>query len=40
VKDNGNINSTTDFGQEITQSSSSKTLNQHTFGIELGGGFD
>jgi hypothetical protein len=40
VKDNANINSTTDFGQEITQSSSSKTLNQHTFGIELGGGFD
>jgi hypothetical protein len=40
VKDNGNINSTTDFGTELTKSSASKTLNQMTFGIELGGGFD
>ncbi len=40
VKDLGNINSTTDFGEELTKSSSSKTLNQYTFGLEFGGGFD
>jgi hypothetical protein len=40
IKDNARINNTTDFSQEILNSTSSKTFYQPNFGIDLGAGFD
>src|SRR3569833_324533 len=40
IEDNTHIKSTSDFSDELTNSSISKTFWQPNFGIELGGGFD
>jgi hypothetical protein len=40
IEDNNHIKSTSDFSDELTNSSMSKTLYQPNLGIELGGGFD
>lgn len=40
IQDNARTQSTSDFSQELLNSTSSKTLWNPNFGIELGGGFD
>lgn len=40
IEDNTHIKSTSDFSDELTNSSISKTFYQPNFGIDLGGGFD
>lgn len=40
IQDNARQQNTSDFSQELLNSTSSKTLYQPNFGIELGGGFD
>jgi hypothetical protein len=40
IEDNNHIKTTSDFSDELTNSSISKTFYQPNFGIDIGGGFD
>jgi hypothetical protein len=40
IKDNPGINSTSDFTEELLTKTTSKTMRQTDFGLELGAGFD